>query len=496
MAAEPHPPVWRLCLQEISKQFPGVKALDHVDFTLASGEVHALCGENGAGKSTLMNILSGNIQPDTGDIVINGTGQTFANPQAAFSAGVAIVYQHLSLVDSMSVAENIYANQQPRNQLGVIDFKALYYNTNLLLKRLHINIDAKTLVSTLSQAQKQMIEIAKALSKNPQILIFDEPTASLTERETGILFNIINELKQDNVSVIYISHRLEEIFTIADRVTVLKDGKTHGTFNKDGLTRDQLIKLMVGRQINQLRKQSSATGEVLMQVKNLSGARFNDVSFNLHRGEILGIAGLVGAGRTEVARALFGADNKTGQVFINQGQVSISHPADAIKHRLAYVPEDRKLSGLFLDMSVTDNITCLATGTGYRHWFYHPLNAIQIAKKYVEKLHIATPGVKQKVVNLSGGNQQKVVVAKWLLTQPEVLIVDEPTHGIDVGAKFEIYELLIAMAKEGKGIIMISSDMPELLGLCDRIVVLRQGKLSGELIGADASEEKIMALAT
>ncbi len=488
-------PMWRLGLKDISKQFPGVKALDSVDFNLRPGEVHALCGENGAGKSTLMNILSGNLQPDTGMININRERVVFDNPQSAFNAGVAIVYQHLSLVDSMSVAENIYANQQPRNNFGIIDFKLLYQNTSRLLQQLHIDINPKTLVSKLSPAQKQMVEIAKALSRNPQILICDEPTASLTERETAVLFEIIRGLKDKQVSVIYISHRLSEIFRIADRITVLKDGKTQGTFDINELSEDQLIKKMVGREIKQVRKQSSATGDVLLRVESLSGSRFDNVSFELHRGEILGIAGLVGAGRTEVARAIFGADKKSGRVWIRNKEVNIQHPSDAVTQGIAYVPEERKQLGLFLEMQVADNIGCSSSKKNSSAWFNR--NAVvQTAKKYAELLRITPRNVSQKAINLSGGNQQKVVLAKWLLTDPEILIVDEPTHGIDVGAKFEIYELLTSIAGQGKGVIMISSDMPELLGLCDRILILRQGELAGQLAAVEASEEKIMALAT
>jgi ABC-type sugar transport system ATPase subunit len=487
-------PVWRLGLKNISKQFPGVTALDGVDFNLRKGEVHALCGENGAGKSTLMNILSGNLQPDTGFVTINGETVTFNDPQSAFNAGIAIVYQHLSLVDSMSVAENIYANRQPHNGVGMIDFKLLYQNTSHLLQQLHIDINPKKLVSKLSPAQKQMIEIAKALSRKPQILICDEPTASLTEKETAVLFDIVRGLKEKQVSVIYISHRLSEIFRIADRITVLKDGKTQGTFDKNELSENQLIKTMVGREIKQIRKRSSATGDVLMQVKELSGSRFSDITFDLHRNEILGIAGLVGAGRTEVARAIFGADKKNGKVLIRNKEVDIQHSLDAMAEGVAYVPEERKELGLFLEMSVADNIGCTPSKTN-SVWFNRS-TVVQVAKRYAELLRITPSNVNQKAINISGGNQQKVVLAKWLLTDPEILIVDEPTHGIDVGAKFEIYELLTSIASQGKGIIMISSDMPELLGLCDRILILRQGKLSGQLTAAEASEEKIMALAT
>lgn len=488
-------PKWRLELKDISKQFPGVKALDGVGFNLHAGEVHALCGENGAGKSTLMNILSGNLRPDAGVITINEEKIILHDTQAAFNAGIAIVYQHLSLVENMSVAENIYANQQPCNRVGIIDFKLLYQNTNQLLQQLNIDIKPWILISKLSPAQKQMIEIAKALSRKPQILIFDEPTASLTEQETTVLFNIISELKKKQVSIIYISHRLSEIFRIADRITVLKDGKTQGTFKNGELSEGELIKTMVGREIKQIRKQSFATDDVLMQVKGFSGAMFNNITFDLHYGEILGIAGLVGAGRTETARAIFGADKKNGKLLIRNNEVDIQHPADAVAKGIAYVPEERKQLGLFLDMPVTDNINCISFKNNNQTWFNRNA-AVQTAKKYIELLRITPRNANQKAVNLSGGNQQKVVLAKWLLTNPEILIVDEPTHGIDVGAKFEIYELLSSIAAEGKGIIMISSDMPELLGLCDRILIFRQGQISGELTAAEASEEKIMALAT
>ncbi|UOE51033.1 sugar ABC transporter ATP-binding protein [Mucilaginibacter sp. SMC90] len=485
----------RLSLQDITREFPGVKALDAVSLDLYRGEVLALCGENGAGKSTLMNVLSGNLQPDKGHILLNGRQINITHPQQAFEHGIAIVYQHLSLIESLSIAENIYANQQPCNKAGFIDFKKLISNTAGLLKRLRIDLDPKVPVGRLSAAQKQMVEIAKALVKEPQIMILDEPTASLTERETAILFDIIAGLKAKGVSVIYISHRLDEIFSIADRVAVLKDGKMQGAFTRSELSRNQLIKLMVGREIRQIERQSFISKDVLLETVHLTGKGFTDIGFKLHGGEILGFAGLAGAGRTELARAIFGADEKKGVVRLKGTEVNISHPLGAIKHGIAYVPEDRKQLGLFLDMSVTDNIGCLLSCAN-NAWTFNRDEATKTAKKFIEKLHIVPANEKRKVLNLSGGNQQKVVLSKWLNTNPEIFIVDEPTHGIDVGAKFEIYSILASLAQEGKGVMIISSDIPELLGVCDRIIVLREGVIAGELLAGDASEEKILALAT
>lgn len=488
----------RLQLIDISKYFPGVKALDGINFDLKPGEVHALCGENGAGKSTLMNILTGNLAPDVGEIRLNTQAVTIANPTHAARLGIAIVYQQLSLIDTLSVAENIFANFQPRNRWGFINYKALNTQTKELLGSLQMDyIQPDWLVGDLSPGEKQMVEIAKALSKNPDILILDEPTASITERETNTLFRLINGLKTAGKSVIYISHRMAEIFQIADRVTVLKDGRYQGTRELAEITSDALIRMMVGRELVEHSATSTASRQELLRVEGLSGKGFDDISFTLHRGEILGLAGLVGAGRTELAQTIFGyLPRYAGQLFLSGKSLKIKHPADAIAAGIGYVPEERKSQGLFLDKSVAENMVAASLRVASSGKLYNAAKANALAEAMREKLRIVTPHVQQEVVNLSGGNQQKVVLAKWLLTNPEVLIVDEPTHGIDVGAKAEIYALLRQLAATGKGIIIISSELPELLALADRILVIRQGQLAGELDGKEATEEKVLSLAT
>lgn len=486
-----------LQLNQISKTFPGVKALDKVDLSILPGEIHAVCGENGAGKSTLMNILAGNLQPDEGEIVLNSRKVVIQRPQDAFNLGISIVYQHLSLVDSLNVAENIYANQQPVNRLGIIQFDELYKRTKSLLHQLALDeIDPRTLVTKLSPAHKQMVEIAKALSKNPSTFILDEPTASLAEKETKLLFGILQRLKRQGTSIIYISHRLDEIFLLADRISILKDGKSQGTFRVHDISKDQLIKRMVGREIKVLKTESTVQREVLLEVKNLTGDRFWNISLALHRGEIVGLSGLVGAGRTEIARAIFGADRIiSGELVLRNKVLSPNHPSQTIANGVAYVPEERKSHGLFPEMTIQDNIIAANLNYAVSGKFYSSTKAEQLALAFKDKLRIASSGVQQKVITLSGGNQQKVVLAKWLMTRPDVLIVDEPTHGIDIGAKYEIYEILKSLAAEGKSILMISSDLPELIGLCDRIVVIKGGRLAGEVLRAEASEEIIMSLA-
>jgi ABC-type sugar transport system ATPase subunit len=487
-----------LRLDAISKTFPGVKALDKVDLLVERSQILSICGENGAGKSTMMNIIAGNIQPDEGRIYLNDQPVVIRTPQSAFDQGIAVVYQHLSLVENLSVAENIYANRQPISKLGLIRFDELHVRSQNLLKELGMeDIDPSTLVSRLSQPKKQLVEIAKALSRDPSILVLDEPTTSITVRETRTLFDILLRLKQQGVSILYISHRLDEIFRISDRVKVLKDGRSQGTFNASDITKDQLITKMVGREIKTLKTGSTSRSEILMEVKDLTGDRFRDISFRLHRGEILGMAGLIGAGRTEIARAIFGADKvRSGSVLLNGQLISpLDHPEAAIRNGIAYVPEERKTLGLFQEMSITDNIIAGDLRNARSKNGYSDAKAKRLANDLKEKLKIIAPDVQQKVINLSGGNQQKVVLAKWLLTHPQVLIVDEPTHGIDVGAKYEIYELIKTMAAEGKAILIISSDLPELIGLCDRILVIREGSSAGEVTGVEASEQTIMTLA-
>ncbi|MEO8470589.1 MAG: sugar ABC transporter ATP-binding protein [Chryseolinea sp.] len=483
-------------LQGISKTFPGVKALQGIDMLIHPGEIHAVCGENGAGKSTMMNILAGNLQPDAGRISINDQIVSLQSPQEAFEHGISIVHQHLSLVESLSIAENIFANQQPTNRFGFIQYKLLRQKTKVLLDQLDIQLDPTTTLSELSYAEKQMVEIAKALSKNPELFILDEPTASISAKETKILFNILKNLKQKGVAILYISHRLDEIFQIADRISILKDGKPQGTFPVAEISKELLIQKMVGRTLEETSDQSHRTGEVLLDVKNLSGEKFTNISFTLHCGEIIGLAGLIGAGRTEIARAIFGVEGKKGgEIIFKNESIVFDHPEEAIERGVAYVPEDRKHLGLFMDMSIRDNIIAASLKNARDGNLFSSAKATNMASSSKQSLNIATTGVDQIVRNLSGGNQQKVVLGKWLLTNPDVLIVDEPTHGIDVGARHEIYKILSKLASQGKGIIVISSDMAELLRLCDNIIVLKEGSKAGTLSRQDATEQKIMSLA-
>ncbi|GAB3955159.1 sugar ABC transporter ATP-binding protein [Spirosoma harenae] len=486
-----------LQLTGISKQFPGVKALDNVSFDVQSGEIHALCGENGAGKSTLMNILTGNLSPDSGELVLRGKPIRLSGPAEATRQGIAIVYQQLSLVDSLSVAENIFANRQPRNSLGLIRYKELYAATASLLNRLNLtDLQPQMLVGNLSAGQKQMVEIAKALSQEPDLLLLDEPTASLTERETQILFRLITQLRESGKAIIYISHRLHEIFALADQVSVLKDGRYQGTLPVRDTNPTELIRRMVGRDVVVSRQPSMATQEAILVVENLSGPGFTNVSFQLNRGEILGLAGLIGAGRTEIARAIFGAAQpSSGTIRLRGLAVFPAHPADAVELGIGYLPEERKTLGLFGDQTITQNIVAIhspKTRTG----LFNASASQDIAEEYQKRLAIRTPSVRELVGKLSGGNQQKVMLARWLLTSPDVLLVDEPTHGMDVGAKAEVYALLRQLAAEGKAILLISSELPELLALSDRILVMSAGQLTGELRGDEATEEQLMALAT
>ena len=482
-----------LRLEHISKSFPGVKALDDIHFDLRDGEIHALCGENGAGKSTMMNILIGNIQPDSGAIFLTGREVRILNPQHAFELRLAIVYQHLSLVESMNVAENIFANAPPKNRFGFIDFGELFRQTSVLLDQLQIvDISPTTLVSRLSPGQKQLIEIAKALAKNPLILILDEPTSSIGQKDVAIVFDLIRLMKQKGVAIIYISHRIAEVLSLADRISILKDGKYQGTFNRNQITREELIRRMVGRDIQPMQNDSFVQPSVLLQVKGLAGNRFEDISFELHAGEILGLAGLIGAGKSEIARALFGADGSKGEILLHGKPVYFHHCGEAIHAGIGYVPEERKTEGIFPEMNVTDNIMV----TIRTSFLYDAPAAKKIAISYKDKLQISAPSVDQPVDRLSGGNQQKVILARWLHFNPKILIADEPTQGVDIGAKYEIYKILKSLASEGKGIIVISSELPELLTLCDRIIIIRNGKIAGEVVASNTSEEAIMLMST
>lgn len=484
--------------KKIVKDFPGVRALKCVDFDVREGEIHALCGENGAGKSTLMHILAGAIKQDNGDIYLNGEKVAIANQRAANQMGISIVYQERSLVGSLNVAENIFAARQPVGRLSIINWKKLHEDTNELLLKLGLHIDSKAIVDQFSPAMQQMIEIAKALSVNPKVLILDEPTATITEKEVGILFSLLRKLKEKGMAIIYISHRLAEIFQIADRVTILKDGEHIATEDVINVDNDWIVNKMVGRELlfNRVERDMTASAYVL-ECQGLNSPKFRNISFNLKKGEIISIAGLAGAGRTEVMRALFGADELTsGEVFLEGKKINIKAPKDAIKNGIGYLPEDRKEDGLFLEMAISTNIASASLKKLSKGMSLDQKEVNRISEAYKKKLNIVTPSIHQKVVNLSGGNQQKVVLAKWLVVNPKILIVDEPTRGVDVGAKAEIYQILRDLTAEGTSIIVVSSDLPEVLAISDRIYIMHNGEIKGEVKGEEATEQLVMRYAS
>ncbi|TLV03214.1 sugar ABC transporter ATP-binding protein [Dyadobacter luticola] len=484
----------RLEVKGISKSFGPVKAVQNISFDLAVGEVHAICGENGAGKSTLMNILSGNLAPDAGEILLDGNVIKPKNQLHANDLGIAIVYQHLSLFDNQNVAENIFVNRFPKTKSGLIDYKAAYSGTAQLLQQLCIDpiLSPDTQVSELSAGQKQMVEIAKALAKNPSVLILDEPTASISGSDTQTLFNIIRDLKNKGTSIIYISHRMEEIFEISDRVTVLKDGQMVGVAQTSTLTREILINKMVGRDIQKLERRQTLSGDTVLEVKGLSNKKLHEVSFKICKGEIVALAGLIGAGRTEIAKSIFGAmPLDAGEIYLNGQKINIQSPADAVHFKIAYVPEERKSLGLFAAMSLSENIDSINYTSDNAFWSDSKM-ALGRAEDFRQRLRIVSHSATQPVADLSGGNQQKVVLAKWLSTDPDLLMIDEPTHGIDIGAKFEIYELLQNLAQKGKAILLISSELQEVLAISDRILVVKNGAIVQELKTGETSEGEIL----
>lgn len=485
-------------MRGISMDFPGVKALNNVDYEAEAGKVHAICGENGAGKSTLMHILAGVYKPTSGDIYIDGEKIEIQNQRHANNLKIAIVYQERSLIGELSVAENIYAGRQPtKGAFTNIDFSRMYKETSLLLKELELDIDPKMPVKWLSAAMQQMVEIAKALSIKPKILILDEPTATITEREVDTLFKLIRKLKKEGIAIIYISHRLVEIFKIADEVTVLKDGVQIATKNVGDIDEKWIVNKMVGRELLFNRIERNASDETILEVRNFCSSKFSNINFKLKKGEILSFAGLAGAGRTEVMRAIFGADPiKHGEVYINGQKTEIKTCMDAIKHKIAYLTEDRKELGLFLEMTVVENIISAKLEMFKKGLRVDNKKASRITEEYKDLLNIVTPSIYQKVLNLSGGNQQKVSIAKWLLTNANILIVDEPTRGIDVGAKAEIYRVLRNLADKGVSIIIVSSDLPEVLSISDRIYIMYQGIITGELQGDKATEDLVMQMAS
>ncbi|MFZ5967559.1 MAG: sugar ABC transporter ATP-binding protein [Bacillota bacterium] len=487
-------------MQQISKSFPGVKALDNIQLKVRKGTIHALMGENGAGKSTMMKIIFGIYTPDSGKLIFKGEELKLKGPVDALNSGISMIHQELSPIPYMTVAENIFLGKEPTiGNTGWIDKKKMYDETKKLLDGLGININPKAKMKDLSIANLQMVEIATAVSYNADLIIMDEPTSAITEKEVDHLFKIIDNLKSKGVSIIYITHKMDEVFKISDDITVLRDGQFVGMLPAKELDKDKLIEMMVGREIKQVfHKEETEIGEVALSVRNLTrNGKFKDVSFDVKKGEIVGIAGLMGAGRTEVMESVFGihpAD--AGEIYVHGQKVEMESPSDAIKYRLGMLTEDRKLTGCFLPLSVRDNMVNASIDSFISNGYKNQKLINEKCEEQKEKLSIKTPNLDQQIMYLSGGNQQKVLLARWLLNDPDILIIDEPTRGIDVGAKAEIHKLMSKLAQEGKAIIMISSEMPEILGMSDRIVVMHEGRKMGELAREEASQEKIMHMVT
>lgn len=481
----------------INKSFMGVKALSDISFKIRRGEVHALMGENGAGKSTLMKILSGAYTKDSGEVLFDGKEAVIRNTTDSEKLGIAIIYQELNLIPDLSVAENIFLCRQPKKG-GFIDWKRMNEEATNLLKQIDVEINTKAVVATLSVAQQQMVEIAKAISLNSNVLIMDEPTSALTDGETKKLFQVITNLKKKGITMVYISHRMEEIFSICDSYSVMRDGTYISSGMIHDVTVDKLIEHMVGRSLSQVfPKNNSTIGEVVLEAEHISsGTEVKDVSFNLKKGEILGFAGLVGAGRTETLKAVFGANPKSkGQVKIHGKTVPIHSPEDAIHFGIGFVPEDRKREGLVTELSVLDNVVMAKMENAMVNGFFSMKKAKELCTNYIKSLMIKTPSEKQPAKYLSGGNQQKVVLAKWLNCAPDIIVLDEPTRGIDINAKMEIYHTIVQLAEEGKSIILVSSEMQEIIGLCDRVYIMCEGKISGTLFKEELTQQKIMSYA-
>lgn len=484
-----------LTLKNITKEFPGVKALDDVTINIERGTIHGLVGENGAGKSTLIKILAGIYQPNKGEIILDGKPCRFNSPIEARRAGISVVHQEIKLAEPLSVAENMFlGNVQLKN--GLVDWKGMRRRAREIVEDLGMDIDINAQVSSLTVAKKQIVEIMHAINNNSRILIMDEPSAVLTDRELEVMFRIVKQLRDEGITIIYISHRLDEIFGLCSNVSVLRDGRHIDTIPVASVDRQGLINMMVGREMGQeYPKEVGNVGGTILEVKNLSRGILQDISFEVKSGEVFGISGLVGAGRTELARAILGIDKpESGEVYVRGKKVHYRTFADAIRDGLGLIPEDRKLQGLVQIMSVKRNTTLVNMKRVLRAGVISSSLEEKLSKEYADKLHVVTPSMETEVQYLSGGNQQKVVIAKWLFQNSEILFLDEPTRGIDVGAKAEIYRLINRMAKEGKTIIMISSEMPELLGMCDRIMVMHEGHKMGELNAAEATQAKIMAL--
>lgn len=489
----------KLRVSQIEKSFPGVKALDNIDFSVRKGTVHALCGENGAGKSTLMKIINGIYKPDKGQIFIDEKPVKITNPIQARSHGIAMIAQELNYVPEMSIEENLFLGRLPVTKFGNVDWKQLREKTIEFLKEEGLPYEPEQKLKTLTISDIQMLEIIKAISNNADIIVMDEPTSAITQREVDVLFKKIETLRQKGVSIIYISHKLDEVFQIADDITVFRDGAVVESHPAKELDMDKVISLMVGRKMeNVYPKEEITIGDQLLEIKDLcSTGIFKEINFNVREGEIVGFAGLVGAGRTEVMRAVFGLDPiSSGDILIKGNKTEIKGVSDSIKNKMVMLTEDRRRYGIIPIRSVMENASISSLEKVIYGGYAHEKEERKIVGEYFEKMNVKTPSLETTIQSLSGGNQQKVLLAKWMLRDPEILILDEPTRGIDVGAKFEIYRLMSQMAKQNRAVIMVSSELPELIGMCDRIYVMNQGRITGELQRGEFSQETIMKYAT
>ncbi len=484
-----------LTLKGITKEFPGVKALDDVTISVERGTIHGLVGENGAGKSTLIKVLAGIYQPNAGEIILENEVRHFDSPITARRAGISVVHQEIKLAEPLSVAENMFLGNLMMKG-GLVDWKGMRVRAKEIVDDLGMDIDVNAQVSSLTVAKKQVVEIMHAINNNSRVLIMDEPSAVLTDRELEVMFRIVKQLREKGITIIYISHRLDEVFELCNNVSILRDGKHIATKSVAEVTKREMINMMVGREMGQeYPKEKCEIGDTILEVKNLNRGLLRDISFSVKAGEVFGISGLVGAGRTELARAILGIDRlESGEVYVRGKKVHYRNFADAIKDGLGLIPEDRKLQGLVQIMPVKKNTTLVNLKRVIKNGVISDALESQYSKEYADKLHVIAPSMETEVQYLSGGNQQKVVIAKWLFQDSDILFLDEPTRGIDVGAKAEIYRLINQMAKEGTTVIMISSEMPEILGMCDRIMVMHEGRKMGEMTGEEASQEKIMAL--
>lgn len=496
-----------ISIRRITKRYPGVVALDNVSLDVRQGELHAICGENGAGKSTLMKILSGVITDFEGQLVLRDVPLRFAGTRAAEDAGISIIHQELNLVEQLSAAANIFLGREILSPFGLLNDRRMNRETRLLLRELECNVQPEELAGSLRVGDQQLIEIAKALSLETEILIMDEPTSALTETEVARLYRVIDQLRRRGVTILYISHKMDEVFRLSDRITVLRDGKLVKTVPRAETTPTEVAHLMVGREIEAINFDTQRTpGDEILRVERLSlpwpgharAWRLNEISFRLQRGEVLGIAGLMGAGRTELLECLFGSSQQRprGRIVLDGHPVQFAHPADALQHGLALVTEDRKRLGLFAQMDVGENLTICTLSESAAYGFVDRLEENHVANQMVKQLDIRTAGLRNPVTSLSGGNQQKTILGRWLLTKPKVLLLDDPTRGVDVGAKAELYRLIDHLCRDGLGVILTSSELPELLTLCDRILVLCEGRMTAEFSRRDATEQRIMEAAT